>query len=81
MKPRFRNPYGYKVCYREKNKRRMIRHFLTYTYRQAVDMKQYYLKYPQNAREDNHPLYKPTWFIIPIKKSEVRAGLWREVPF
>ncbi len=81
MKPRFRNPYGYKVCYREKYSPVTVRHFLTYTYKQAVAMKRLYLKHPQIARKDGHLLTKPTWFIIPIKKSEVRAGIWREVPF
>lgn len=81
MKPRFRNPYGYKVCYTENRSRRVNRHFLTHTYRQAVKMKQHYLRYPQHSRHDGHRLRKPTWFIIPIRKSEVRDGIWREVPF
>lgn len=81
MKPNLNNPYGYKVCYKEKGAKDYIRHFLAYTYRQAKLAKNYYIRYPTHSREDNHLLRKPEWVIIPIKKSEVRAGIWREVPF
>ena len=81
MKPNLHNPYGYKVCYKEKGSKEYIRHFLTYTYQQAKQAKLYYIKYPQHSREDDHPLKNPQWVIIPIKKSEVRAGIWHEVPF
>ena len=81
MKPKENCPYGYKVCYREKGRKKYIRHFLTYTYNQAKKAKEYYLKYPQRARDDNRLLRKPNWVIIPVKKSEVRAGIWHEVPF
>lgn len=75
------NPHGYKVCYREKGSKEYIRHFLTYTYNEALLSHRYYRKYPQNAREDNHPLKKPRWVIIPIKESEVKDGIWHEDPF
>ena len=75
------NPYGYKVCYRENGCKKLIRHFLTYTYNQALKARQYYRKYQQNSREDNHPLVKPEWVIIPVTKSEVKDGIWHEVPF
>ncbi len=81
MKTNLNNPHGYKVCYKEKGAREYIRHFLTYTYKQAKQVKRYYLKYTQKSREDDHPLNKPEWVIIPIKRSEVRAGIWHEVPF
>ena len=81
MKPKTESPNGYKVCYKEKGKRRYEKHFLTYTYPQAKAAKEYFITYPQKARDDGHLLYKPEWVIIPIKKSEVRAGIWREVPF
>ena len=81
MKTNLNNPHGYKVCYKEKGAREYIRHFLTYTYKQAKQAKRYYLKYPQKSREDDHPLNKPEWVILPIKRSEVRAGIWHEVPF
>ncbi len=81
MKPILNNPYGYKVCYKEKGCREYIRHFMTYTYRQAKQAKSSYISHPPRAREDDHELKKPEWVIIPIKKSEVRAGIWREDPF
>lgn len=75
------NPYGYKVCYRENGCREYIRHFLTYTYNQALQARKHYRKYPQKSREDNHELKNPYWVIIPVKKSEVKDGIWHEVPF
>ena len=75
MKPNVHNPYGYKVCYKEKRSRRYVRCFKTHTYRQAIQAKNYYLRYPPKGAK------KPAWFVIPIKKSEVRAGIWREDPF
>ena len=81
MKPILNNPYGYKVCYKEKGCKDYIKHFLTYTYRQAMQAKNFYHRFPQRDREDDHELKKPVWVIITIKKSEVRAGIWREDPF
>ena len=75
MKPNVRNPYGYQVCYKERSSRRYLRCFKTYTYRQAIQAKQYYLRYPPKGAK------KPVWFVIPIRRSEVRAGIWREDPF
>ena len=81
MKPKLNSSNGYKVCYKEKGSKEYIRHFLTYTYKQALIAKRYYIKFRQRSREDNHPLKNPEWVIIPIKKSEVRDGIWHEVPF
>ena len=75
------NPYGYKVCYKEESAAKYIRYFMTYTYRQAVYAKAEYIRFPPRARDDGHILNKPKWVIIPIKHSEVRAGIWREDPF
>lgn len=75
------NPYGYKICYKEDGVAEYIRHFMTYTYRQAVSAKAGYIRCPPRAREDGRILNKPKWVIIPIKYSEVRAGIWREDPF
>ena len=75
------NPYGYKICYKEEGAAEYIRHFMTYTYRQAVSAKDGYIRFPPRAREDGRILNKPKWVIIPIKYSEVRAGIWREDPF
>ena len=81
MQIELNSPNGYKVCYKEKGKRNYIKHFLTYTYSQARAAKRYFQRYPQHSREDKHLLRKPEWVIIPIKKSEVRDGIWREIPF
>ena len=81
MKPNRNNPYGYKVCYKEADKNEFITHYKTYTYHQAIQALKSYKAYPPKSREDNHILKKPYWVIIPIMSSEIRAGIWREVPF
>lgn len=81
MKPDVKNPYGYKICYKEQGGKEYIKHFITKGYFRAKQIKQYFQKYPQRAREDEHLLKRPSWVIIPIKRSEVRAGIWREDPF
>jgi hypothetical protein len=81
MKVNRNNPYGYKVCYREICEKKFITHFKTYTFYQAAQSLKSYIHFPPRAREDNHILRKPYWVIIPIKKSEVRAGIWLEDPF
>lgn len=73
--------YGFKVCYREQGKTAYIRYFLTYTYRQAIDIIRFYRRYLPRSREDNHELKNPKWKIIPVSRDEVLAGIWREIPF
>ena len=72
---------GYKVCYKEQGSNRYIRHFLTRNYNDAVGMINYYKRYQQNSREDNHKLKNPKWRIIPVTIQEIQDGIWREVPF
>lgn len=64
------NKYGYKVCYMLDGSSELVRRFKAYTYEQALDMVRI-LKRSIQAR----------WYIIPITKSEVRDGIWREIPF
>ncbi len=72
------NPYGYKVCYREKHGKEFVRKFITKTYRQAVEIKKIYqLETMTIVKQFNHP----TWNIFPITKKEVKAGIWKEDPF
>ncbi|MCL2797719.1 MAG: hypothetical protein FWD58_06670 [Firmicutes bacterium] len=73
--------YGYKVCYREKGKTRYVRHFLTYTRKQAEDVLICYIRYPPTARENGRALVKPRWKIIPVSRDEIKAGIWDEPPF
>ena len=75
------NPYGYKVCYKEAGDRKYTRYFLTYTYRQAVESVAMYVHDPPRSRKDRHILNNSKWAIIPVTPAEVRAGIWREVPF
>ncbi len=79
------NRYGYKICYTEQgHKSELKRYFITQTYLQALEMKDYYLRYPKNlrSREDfSQILINPTWYILPITIKEVKQGIWRECPF
>ena len=61
--------YGYKVCCGSRTDRYR---FKTYTHQQAIEAIKYFKKYEANSHSIR---------IIPIKKSEYRAGIWREVPF
>ena len=81
MKIKLYNLHGYKVCFREKGDKEYTVRFLTHTYKQAKSVKKMYLRSPSIATLYNRPLKKPEWVIIPIKKSEVRDGIWHEVPF
>lgn len=80
-----RTRYGYKVCYIEKgHKRELKRYFITRTYKQALEMKKFYLRFNKNlrSREDyNHILKSPTWYILPITIKEIKQDIWRECPF
>ena len=76
-----KNPYGYKVGYRENGSRIFIRYFMTYTYPQAQMCLRHYRKAPPRERETNRPLINPFWEIKPITKKEILAGIWDEIPF
>ena len=75
------NNYGYKVCYREEGKSRYVRHFLTYTRKEAVHAADGYIRDSPAARGDGHILKNPEWKIILVSRNEVKAGIWRECPF
>ena len=75
MKPNIHNPYGYKICYKEKFSKYYVKQFITHSYKQAVNVKKDFI-------DENNPLLKnPVWHIIPITRAEVLKGIWREVPF
>ena len=75
------NPYGYKVGYCESGSRLFIKHFMTYTYNQALSARRFYRKAPQRTRDTNRPIIDPFWEIKPITKKEYLAGIWNESPF
>ena len=81
MKKHHNKCYGYKVCYKEENATSYVRHFLTYTYKQAKQALCDYVRYPPTAREDNHKLVNPKWKIIPVNNNDMKQGIWRELPF
>lgn len=73
--------YGYKVCYRDHRRRRYIRHFLTYTYRQARFAKESYRRFPPKSRKENRTLNHAKWKIIPVNHKDVKHGIWNQRPF
>ena len=81
MKPNINNPYGYKVCCQNKRLRTFICYFKTRTYKKAVEMKRFFSRKPPKTQNNKKFTKRHTWVIIPIKRSEVRRGIWREAPF
>lgn len=79
MKPMLDNPYGYKVCYPVGKNKRYKHRFITRTFKQAMDIKEMYYRYPPD--DNGKPIKDVTWLIFPITKKEVIRGIWREVPF
>ena len=75
------NPFGYKIGYRENGSRFFNRLFITHSYRQAVSMRNLYLRYEKQDRKTGRLLINPFWEIVPITKKEILAGIWNETPF
>ena len=73
MKIKLHNPYGYKVCFSYKNKKRKI-NIKTYvnTYNLA--------KFEKNLYEKQYLEDKITWYILPVKKREYNR-IWKGCPF
>ena len=63
--------YGYKVCYREKGKKKFVRLYLCNTYGLAEF----------SIKHNRHVLRNPTWKIVPVTRKEVEAGIWNDCPF
>ena len=72
--------YGYKVCFKDELASPTV-YFITYTYQQALDAKNFYILYPPLTRDTKRKLINPEWYIIPITFKEVLAGIWRGCPF
>ena len=78
MKIKLNNPYGYKVCYSiPKRKRKLIDKVHTNTYGLAQFEKRRYEKISEDCK---NPLYRATWYIVPIKKREYNK-IWGNCPF
>ena len=82
MKPDLHNPYGYKICYKEKGSKEPTLVFKVYSFRRAKSIKETFTKLtPVYTYPDEKPLKKITWMIIPITRKEVKDGIWRQCPF
>lgn len=75
------NTNGYKICYREQGTTEYVRWFITRTYRKAKHVLRGCFRFPPTERASNRPLVNPHWKIIPITNKEIKAGIWREIPF
>lgn len=75
------NTNGYKICYREQGTIEYVRWFITRTYRKAKYVLRGCVRFPPTERVSNRPLVNPHWKIIPITNKEIKAGIWREIPF
>ena len=76
------NPYGYRIGYRENGSRFFEDYFLTYTYPDAIKVRQHYLTYPPlYSHDDEHLLIRPSWEIRPITLQQLLAGIWQQNPF
>ena len=76
------NPYGYRIGYRENGSRFFEDYFLTYTYPDAVKMRQHSLTYPPiYSHDDGHLLINPSWEIRLITLQQLLAGIWQQNPF
>lgn len=73
------NDNGYKVCYREKGRKRWIQHWVCNTYNSAEWTMNMCKREPQRAK-DEHLLIKPAWKIIPLTLKEVLA-IRKDCPF
>ena len=72
--------YGYKVYYKEQNQRYFVRHVVVSTLSDAATVLDWYMKYPFE-RKTGQRLNNPKWRIKPITKKDIKAGLWKGVPF
>jgi len=61
-----KNKYGYKVCYKELGKYKLKIHCIC----NSLDLAEWHIQWYENHQlydKQNNPIYKPTWYIIPIK--------------
>lgn len=64
------NDYGYKVCYREEDRKRYVRHWVCNTYGGAEWTMRICMHDPPRAK-DGHKLKNPKWKITPLTLKEV----------
>ena len=75
-----KNKYGYKVCYRELNKRKIKIHMVC----NSLNLAKWHIQWYENhdAYDKKHKLIiKPTWYIKPVKTYIEYKYLWRGCPF
>jgi hypothetical protein len=72
-----RKNYGYKICFVDKKTSEYIRYFITYTYLDAVNALNYYIRYPPKETI----IKSGCWKIKKITKSDFKNGIWNTIPF
>ena len=75
------NKYGYKVCYQEKQDKKLKVHLVTNSFDLAIWGLKDYLKYPQRDRIDKHIIKNPKWHLFEVKTSKEYNKLWKGCPF
>lgn len=76
------NRYGYKLCYSEPpKKKKLYIHIVTNSYSLVKWEKDRCQRTEQYSRIDNHKLYKPTWYVLPVKNKTEYKRLWKGCPF
>ncbi len=80
MKRNLTCQYGYRIAYSKPPRKALTDRFLTRTYREALFMKQHYLRFPDNATLEKPEPKRIEWHIIPIRKREAKQGIWRKGP-
>ena len=73
--------YGYKLSYTKPPQKEVTDRFLTKTYKEAERYKAFFLRTPKWGCLEEPIPKRVQWQIIPIRKWEVKQGIWRSVPW
>jgi hypothetical protein len=76
-----KNKYGYKICYRLQNNKKLKMYLIVNTYGGALWHVRWYEKQAPFDRKTNCLLVNAEWSIIPIKTNIEFKRLWRGCPF
>lgn len=73
--------YGYKLSYSKPPKKEITDRFLTRSFKEALYYKSKFLQSPEWGCLEKPLPKRIQWQIIPIRKWEVKQGIWRSVPW
>ena len=81
MKKNTHCKYGYRLSYSKPPQKEIIDRFLIKTHREALQYKAWFLRDPEAGTLERPAPKRVQWHIIPIKRREVKQGIWRSVPW